>query len=334
MSNVPIMRACVLGGGPSGIFVSRYLQNRGIEVDLLEKSSTLLGNYKYARSKIDLIKDLKANVQVNSDENSIDDTKYNFYVVSSGGKPKELEISGKEHVLNAMDVIINYHAQSDIGRGETCSDAHSRNEKIDELLKNQHQKICIVGMGNVALDLAYYLKDNAKSITIINRSGIEKAPFDNYVMREVIGSFYPTIVSENTMDLSNISDRKTRRRVEMIQHENSLFAKLLKYIKSLISIKPLPRLNLVFNSYPQKILQRGKRIEMNYFVENTLKTDVFDAVISSIGFVPNDVKIKTSKPVYYSGWCVRPRGNIGDAMIDANNTVNHILNKMGKHTVV
>jgi len=310
------MKACVVGGGPSGIFLSRYLNDHGVSVNLFEKTGSLLGNYKYAKSKTDLTRNLVANVMLNSDEKTINDAKCDFYVVATGGKAKELDIDGKEHIIGAMDVISNYYDPAG-----SVTDT-SKYEKAKQLLNCSNQDLCIIGIGNVALDLAYYLRKKAKSITILARGGLSNAPFDNYVMRDIVRDFNISIVDDNMADPS---DRKTTRRFKLLQQKDSVVTRMIERIRTWIYRNPKPQLNLLFNASPYRVNPKQSQLEVAYLLGNAPKTGIFDAVISSIGFIPNPVEIKTSKPVYYSGWCVRPRGNIGDAMIDAKNTVAAIM---------
>ncbi|ELA41929.1 uncharacterized protein VICG_01113 [Vittaforma corneae ATCC 50505] len=306
------MRACVLGGGPSGIFVSEYLNNRGIAVELFEKSNTLLGNYKYARNKIDLLKNLNATVHLNSDENAIDDSKCDIYVIATGGKQKELDIEGSKYTLKAMDVIKNYY-----------NDDAINDKRIKSLLNNNDSNVCIIGMGNVALDLAYYLKDKVSSITILSRGDLSKATFDNHVMREIINSniFEINIIG----NFEKAGDRKTQKRCEMLRNTDSKIRKLVAFLQRMFFGVSNPQLNLIFNTYPQSIKKNGDQVEVCYSVNNELKKSVFDAAISSIGFIPNLPIIKTAKPMYYTGWCVNSKGNIGDAMVNARTTVDNII---------
>lgn len=307
------MRACILGGGPSGIFASEYLSKHGIAVELFEKSDKLLGNYKYARDGVDLLKNLNATVHLNADENSVDDTKCDFYIIATGGKQKELSIEGKENALMAMDVIKKYYNDnSSIG-----------DKRIDRLLNNDNSKVCIIGMGNVALDLAYYLKDKVRSITILSRSDLSKATFDNHVMREIINS---NVFEINiAYDFEDVNDKKLQKRCEMLKNANSKIKKLVTFLQKLLFGISKPQLNLIFNTSPQNIKKYGDQVEIRYFVHDKLRKSVFDAAISSIGFVPNFPIIKTTKPVYYTGWCVSPRGNIGNALVDAKNIVDNII---------
>lgn len=302
------MKACVIGGGPSGIFVSNYLNKNGIPVDLYEKSSSLLGNYKYARDKVDILKNFNANVHLNSDETSIDDSNCDFYVVTTGGKEKKLEIEGKEHALSAMNVIENIY---------------SRN--INSTLPDRYKPdVCIIGMGNVSLDLAYYLKNIVKSVTILSRNDISNASFSNHVMRELLkDNFYDVkLIDGNIIKTDNL---KAKKRYEMFEKSESFIDKALNYLKKIAGLKSKPSLNLIFNSEPKKIKKIGNLFGVEYLNNKSIKNSVFDAVISSIGFLPNVPVLNTKKPIFYSGWCSYSRGNLGDAMINAKNTVNHIL---------
>lgn len=338
------MKACVIGGGPSGLYISDYLTKYGFNIELFEKSNSLLGNYKYARDKIDAIEKISQNpnitVHLNSDETTVDDSSCDFYILATGAIQKELDIKGKQHLTKAIDMIKDYY----------------ENKRL-----NVKGDICIIGMGNVALDLVYYLKDCVRSITVLSRGSLEDAAFDNHVMRGIIDSDYFEINTVNSrLQGEDIVDRKTQRRFEMFKDgsstvkpfkENkmgvilSLFIDKLKNLFSLERIIPQksllkntcdqksllknnncrPSLNLIFKATPSSIIKENDgSLRLNYLSNNKIKTDLFDTIISSVGFQSYLPNISTCKKVYSVGWCSNPRGNIGDSKLEARDKAKEI----------
>lgn len=464
------MRACVVGGGPAGIFISKNLSEKGIEVDLIERENRLMGNYNYARDKIDIIKNIQNNekikVYLNSDHHNIKDDKYDFFVFATGGIQRPLEIKGKENAYDAIDIIKNICSHiytekqlpmsfaDDIEGNRVISNdrIHTSENKVSpteqskminqnksnkilswigdnvdldkenlysfsnnvikslkiissKLMNKNHEslkifyeilglrkdsqinflktiynsilnlifglnssvptlnslknkKIVIIGMGNVCLDLISYLDGIVKEITILCRSSLLKASFDNYVFREIVNSRGYDIKIESKLE--EPANRTERRRLELVKtieskdHSkiNSLVqeeypADEVKYnrnIKTVISKignslqkifirarnsisksgspRPRPRLNLIFDANPVEL----SKDTILYTVNNKLRKECFDFAVNSTGFIPNKIDFKTDKPVYHLGWCEKARGNIGDSAIDARNLTEKILN--------
>lgn len=308
------MRACVIGGGPSGLFISKYLRQEGVSVDLFEKSDKLLGNYNYARDKKEINKDFGMKVHFGADEKSIDDKKCDFYVLATGAKQKELNIEGREHLIQAMQVIEEWYNRKADENGKT--------------FREKDIKVCILGMGNVALDVAYYLSGQKRSITVLSRSKLKEAAFDNHVMRDLLKSNrFEVKVCD---DFEPVEDRKALRRYEMLRkQEIGVLSRIESGVSRMINIfKKKPNLNLVFEAEASKLQKKTNGIEVVYKRKNSLHKEVFDCVISSIGFIPNIPEIKTTKPVYRIGWSRHPRGNVWDAQLEAKNKAKEILKQM------
>lgn len=322
------MKACVIGGGPSGLYISDYLSKYGFDIELFEKSNSLLGNYKYARDKIDAIEKISLNpnikIHMNSDESAVDDSSCDFYVLATGATQKELEIDGKQYLTKAIDVIKKYYYDGTTG------------------LKND---VCIIGMGNVALDLVHYLKDSVRSITVLSRSGMEDAAFDNHAMRGIVDSDYFDVNLVNA-DLNRFDEsRKAKRRYEIFKDQktaetkfslknfvgcfnrNRKTSEMLSLLMKFVGCFK-PSLNLIFKATPSSVLKEGSSLRLNYLSNGKLKSDLFDSVISSVGFVSNIPNISTSKKVYQVGWCSNPKGNIGDSKIDARYKAEEIANSL------
>lgn len=162
------MKGCVIGAGPSGIYTAAYLASSGIDVTLYERSNEILGNYKYAITKSNnlhkMIENNDIKLRLNTDHTKIKD-KYDFYVVATGGITRELNIKGSDKCINGMDLIEKYYKDG---------------------LSYLGDRVCIVGMGNVALDIARYIVNKCKEVVILSRGSSSEAKFDNYLLREII----------------------------------------------------------------------------------------------------------------------------------------------------
>ena len=371
------MRACVVGGGPAGIFISKYLADKGIEINLLEKENKLLGNYNYAKQKTDILKNLRNNekikVYLNTDHRRIKDEDYDFYVLATGGVQRELDIKGKENLYNSMSLIRGiYNSNEDINNTnlpiiksiydkiklskclwpiydfisliKNSFDKVKRNQlNLDsnalspELLKNK--KIVIIGMGNVCMDLISYLSGIVKEITVLSRSSFLKAPFDNYLLRELINSKAFELRIEDNFEKP--IDRKEERRYKMIKSDGDAYSEIeivdnknstnkktnngSSKTLNRINEKPFkPKLNLIFQSTPIEV-QKNKILHK---VNKSLREECFDFAVNSTGFIPNKIELNTNKKVYSVGWCDKGRGNLGDAKVEAKALADKIISNI------
>jgi thioredoxin reductase len=464
------MRACVVGGGPAGIFISKNLSEKGIEVDLIERENRLMGNYNYARDKIDIIKNIQNNekikVYLNSDHHNIEDDKYDFYVFATGGIQRPLEIKGKKNAHDAIDIIKNicshiyiekqlpmkfnddmventvigndrirtsenkvslteqskminqnksnkllswigdnidldkensYNFSNNVIKSLKIISSKLMNKNHENLkifneilgLRNDSQinflktiynsilnlvfgfnssvptlnslknkKIVIIGMGNVCLDLISYLDGIVKEITVLCRSSLLKASFDNYVFREIVNSRdYDIKIESKLEEPVNRTEMKRLELVKTIESKNhskinspeqeEYSSDEVKYNRNISTLNskignspqkifirvrnpvsksgnPRPRLNLIFDANPVEL----SKDTILYTVNNKLRKECFDFAVNSTGFIPNKIDFKTEKPVYHLGWCEKAKGNIGDSAIDARNLTDKILNEI------
>lgn len=304
------MKACVVGAGPSGLYAAKYLLEKGVTVNIFEKDNDILGNYKYAITKInpftDMLKNSNLNVYLKTDASQIDDKNCDFYIMATGGIPRSLDIKNSNLCISAMDIIKNYHKNQ---------------------LNYVGDKICIIGMGNVSLDLAKYLWNKCKELTILSRSNIENASFDNHVMREILDSNKWNPITNATVNDFIKKDQKYKRR-------RTLFEKFIdkgKNIYEIVKGNGNRTLNLLFGVNLKNIDKDGNKIKLDFSINDQNISELYDAVVSSIGFVPAQPEIKTNKPIYKIGWCNKAIGNINDSRIEAENCVNDISNSLLKN---
>ncbi|KAI5149307.1 hypothetical protein ENBRE01_0824 [Enteropsectra breve] len=295
------MKCCVIGAGPSGIFAAKYLQEAGIATVVFEKENEIGGNYRYATIRNSYLQDLarehNIKIKTNCTADSFKKDNCDFYINASGGVPRPLNIPGAQHALDAMELIKR----------------HYKGNELPPL-----GDVCILGMGNVSMDLIKYIYQKSKSITVLSRSGLLDAAFDNFLFREIADTFKDDL-------RINHADETPKTRIDETR------------LKILRNVQPLPskdshgglidkskKLNLIFNAVPLSI-QKSKKLGLTMSVQNVLQNEYFDTIIKSVGFIPNKIDIPINKPVYSTGWSVQAHGNIASAMADAKSTVDRIM---------
>ena len=299
------MKGCVIGAGPSGLYVSKYLSNNGIPVTIYEKSCVPLGNYAYAISKTANFNEIleRANVELKlgKDHTVVDDSQCDIYVVATGGLPRSLDIKGKELFIPATKLIKNI-----------------QNMQIGK-------RVLIYGLGNVTLDLLWHIYGKCRDVTILSQRSVENIAFDTHSLRKLLEEKAWKIYSEEVPKLK--TGRRSTRRAELLQNN---ITSLEKYK---VNENDEDVVKLLFNKEIIEANKREDKIEVLFKDTSGVHKEVFDTAVSSVGFIPNKIEIKTSKPVYYSGWCVNPKGNIGDAQANAKRCVEDILSKIKEQNI-
>lgn len=324
------MRGCVIGAGPSGLYTAKYLANQGIPITIYEKSNEILGNYKYAITKGNGLNEIASNknieLKLNADSSQIDDREYDFYVVATGGVPRRLNIEGEEACIGGLEVVQMYYKNN---------------------LPDLGDRVCIIGMGNVAFDIIRYIYGKCKDITVLSNRNYLESPFDNHILREIVDDDRWSINETNNLaenqnevsllprqkdkriesipsDVQNITGRKSLRRMQIFQ---DIIRNQVKNMKSYFS-NTKTTVSLLFNTSLEKIIKNNSKVKIAYRNGDKLNEELFDNVVISIGFVPNPAFISTNKPIFYTGWCVNPRGNINDAQHDAKICAEDIIRSL------
>jgi len=201
-----MLKGCIIGAGPSGLYTAKYLYRSGIKPMIIEKTAQIGGNYKYAKIPGSPFKDILENkdIEIRYNEAFADGlakSDCDFYVIATGGTPRKLGIKGSEYAINAMD-LVKKHYGGNATVNESPADGKKgsvgRNSAIDgsnKTLPLDSSKspinylgddVCIIGMGNVTFDLMDYLEGKFKRITVLSRSDLERTPVSVHILREFV----------------------------------------------------------------------------------------------------------------------------------------------------
>jgi 2,4-dienoyl-CoA reductase (NADPH2) len=198
----------VIGGGPGGLMASKVLATRGHRVTLYEKETQLGGQLNLAflppgkkdirkleRYLIEGIK--KAGVEIHVGEEikpeMLEGMKLGALVIAVGGKPIIPSIPGIKmgHVVMAKDVLL-------------------RTAKIGD-------SVAIIGGGQVGLEVAEYLAEMGKSVTVIEI-------FDELARGMPIVAKLPLLCRLEELGVTvwiNSEIKEIRKREVIVQHKGS-----------------------------------------------------------------------------------------------------------------
>lgn len=290
-------RGCVIGAGPAGIALGKLLQQNGFVVTLFEKSNKINGNYNYSKDLKDKIKvnDTGLNIKFNKTQKDAKNSLCDFFCLAVGGKERKLSFPGCEYLVSGFKMIKRYFKDSSIDPGSNT---------------------CIIGMGNMAMDLISYIGTSGTNLTVLSRSPLKDAAFDNHKMREIVDS---GVFNIQVCDIfGNAEDRKTSRRYSMLQP----FVERKKNNN--------PNLNLIFDTEIQKIIKEPAGLVLRYKNKGIQSYGIFDKIISCAGFEPREVNIKTDKPVFKIGWCKDGRGSVDKLFRESQGVMEDIKEHFSK----
>ncbi|KAG0441499.1 NADPH:adrenodoxin oxidoreductase, mitochondrial [Dictyocoela muelleri] len=282
------MKVCIVGAGPAGVYLGKFLAQRNCLVHIFEKESEPFGLKRTSFSpEIKRNRELKPNENLkifyNSEKNieNLKSTNYDFYVLATGGVERKLNIPGGNLAIPSSEIVKNY--------------------------KPLKGDICIIGMGNVAMDIIRNLK-GYNSITAITKRYIFNSTFSNSELAKVakLGiKIYFSMIDKIFSYFRKFLPRKYRRRYELIDNDVPT------------------NIKLHFNTIPLSIEKNNDKLKLK---TNRFEKD-FDHIISAIGYEKPDLSQYNGfkKPLLSVGWAKLGRGNLSDVYFDSINTGNYIL---------
>lgn len=359
-------RIAIVGAGPCGLYLAKNLRGRlssDGRIDIFERLSQPLGLLRFGvapdsitvrRSGDVLLKGSKErfffNVRVGG-ELSIDELLryYHVCLLSCGAEsPRPFPIPGDncQGVFNALDVIRSYNGHPEAPRGVIAYMS-----RLADL--GRRIKVCVIGNGNVALDIARILLTPAESlekleinrdflgtlrnidisaVTLIGRRGIFQSSFTNPELSRILkeGQFLPFTTSESyeqsLLHKPAELDRRQKRKLDLF----TTIASNATYAQS--SAKTLEF--SFFRSVGQVIGGPSSSIETVVLSHNTLDANLVahstqesttveaDLLIKCVGFqrsadTENLLKRADSKRIFSCGWAATSgKGDLSNTLAE------------------
>lgn len=305
------MKVCVVGGGAAGLYAAKSLLRNGHTVNLFE-SGRIFGKimthflpekkHRYLSAFQDVFKNRNFHF-FNKEVKSLKDLDCDAFVVATGALPKQ---SLLRHAISA-DRVIRWYNQ--YGK--------------DNLRLGRH--VCLVGMGDVSLDIAKFLASpdmkaaSVEKISILSRKNPFLANFTNLQMRDVVESSKVRLncdVFKCFRDFRNILSSAGKKST------GSILASAQRRLKILGNLKKNGRVavSLLFNCFPLKIETEGSGLKLYYIHGDKTRTIRADTVISSTGYEPRDNSLLVEgvrKPIFYVGACKEAKGDIANIKAQA-----------------
>ncbi|KAH9410655.1 putative pyridine nucleotide-disulfide oxidoreductase [Ordospora pajunii] len=346
------MKACVVGGGPAGLYAAKFLVDRGIRTTLYEKEAEIGGLYRYSLLPVSkmapfarLLSDPKFDIKLNSPVDTVRleqlEDGFDVFVIATGaGGPRMPDIFGAEHCISGLDVIKAFW------NGE---DAKHRVGK----------KVLIVGMGNVSMDVVKVVFGwagrhserridacigrnrsvgvGAEHVTIVSRGNAYNGSFSNSELRSVLEIDDLKIMcsegkNSSLGECNGLQSLNIKRVFEWIK---CIKAKIFdgtnrkwweRRKKMLTENRNGSRkLHMRFNTLITSIAKDDDGYRVVLERDGVGSSEVFDSVVCCMGFENAQVhKMMNKKPMFRIGWAKHARGNVDAVMRDALLAVMHI----------
>lgn len=313
------MKVCIVGGGAAGLCTARGLIRRGLDVALFEQDKLfgkMLTHFlpenkqKYISAFKDVFKS-KSFAFHRRKVASLGSLECDAFVIANGASPKA------PLVENAM-----------------CADRVIRWYNGDSRIKFRPGKhVCILGMGDVALDVVKFLLSSDKraadveKITVLSRRGPFDTQFGNAQMREVVER---GCVRTNCNVVEKFEEFK--KRVGALASSRAAYRVLLAAKRRLQMLGELRKcgtraVDLLFDCVSTRVDVVCGKFVLHYRHGEELRTLVANSVISSIGYEPRNnsaLAASTTKPVFYVGACAAPKGSFAQICAQAESIADEI----------
>ncbi|EPR78752.1 Ferredoxin NADP+ reductase [Spraguea lophii 42_110] len=325
------MKLCIVGGGPSAFYLSRFL-HKHFDIDIYEKTNKPFGLFNLFSHRFEnnpFTKDLeKVKIFYNKKLNKLPEG-YDVYAIAIGGVENKLNIEGNEHVMTAIEACNKI--QKDL-------QLHNQSDKNIKSFFNTKDKIIIIGMGNTSLDIASDLfKLGIEKVKIFSRNNFYKFTIpeiktllrDNITikLKNLKDTIKNNILSKNS--LHSIENNNTNKTIDKIQNtellkNNRIIDPITKLKETLNKFKnnSMKNLSLFFNTEPLKIEKKD-----NLILHTNTKEYEADHIITSIGYNKPDISSfkDHNKKIYTIGWANMKSGNLADVFYDCKNKAKEIL---------
>ncbi|ORM42073.1 NADPH:adrenodoxin oxidoreductase [Babesia sp. Xinjiang] len=344
-------RIAIVGAGPCGLYLAKNLRGRvspGARVDIFDRLSQPLGLLRFgvAPDTISIRQSGKTllagaterfffNVRVGTDL-TIDELMryYHVCLLSCGAEsPRPFNISGDdtEGVFDALDIVRCYN-----GHPDTPQTVLSYLHNLVHLARPI--KVCVVGNGNVALDVARILLTPAKafehtdisreflkileridvrSVRVIGRRGIFQSSFTNPELRRITETqhFIPftdhEYIEQSCKYQPATLDRRIQRRLALFQHIANNSTTINAKVRQLHFdfFKGVHSIEKGANSALKGLILEHNILDENLNAHATEKRSRVDAdmFVKSIGFQrsPDSLQLLEkvdSKRIFSCGW--------------------------------
>ena len=362
------LTVAIVGSGPAAMYAAdELLTQQGVRVNVFEKLPTPYGlvragvapdhqTTKRVTALFDRIARRREfrfflNVEVGKQLSHDDLLAHHHAVIYASGAPNDrrLDIDGMglPGTGTATELVawINGHP-----------------EFVDLPVDLSHERVVVVGNGNVAFDVARVLTADPDELAHTDISDHALAALRDSRVREVViaarrGPQYsaftlPELIGLTTTaevvlaeadrgavqrDLATVTDTLTRRKLEVLS--------TLGHAESPAGPTSRPRIRLAYNLTPQRVLGEQRASALEFAVTGTGEVQTIDAglVLTSIGYhgkaikdlpfddeagvVPNDGgRVTQAEGAYVAGWIKRgPTGFIGTNKSCAGQTVQRLV---------
>ena len=362
------LTVAIVGSGPAAMYAAdELLTQQGVRVNVFEKLPTPYGlvragvapdhqTTKRVTALFDRIARRREfrfflNVEVGKQLSHDDLLAHHHAVIYASGAPNDrrLDIDGMglPGTGTATELVawINGHP-----------------EFVDLPVDLSHERVIVVGNGNVAFDVARVLTADPDELAHTDISDQALAALRDSRVREVViaarrGPQYsaftlPELIGLTTTaevvlaeadrdavqrDLATVTDTLTRRKLEVLS--------TLGHAESPAGPTSRPRIRLAYNLTPQRVLGEQRASALEFAVTGTGEVQTIDAglVLTSIGYhgkaikdlpfddeagvVPNDGgRVTQAEGAYVAGWIKRgPTGFIGTNKSCAGQTVQRLV---------